>query len=311
MTQQNVECRPIEIPVPFGTISGKWYGSSNIRPLLFIHGYSDNSGTFDRLIPLLPTQYSYLAVDLPGHGLSSRLPHGMMYHLTDTSLVILWIMKAYKWSKVSLVGHSLGAIMCYMFIGMNPEKVDLFIAIDALQPSYPGNILEQQAYYMQRAMEVDEASIRKDLPTVYPYEVLLEKIHDGPSSSIPRDICHHLLSRNITESRIFPSRYCFRHDNRTKYPIILEWSKETNVQTAQTAKFPTLVIKASDSIHYGDEEEFARLIEIMKRNHPNTKLVGVKGCHYVHLINPERVASAIIEFLDGFGYLEDATQSKL
>lgn len=31
-----------------------------------LHGWMDNAGTFDTLIPLLPKELSYLSIDLPG-----------------------------------------------------------------------------------------------------------------------------------------------------------------------------------------------------------------------------------------------------
>lgn len=62
--------------MPWGIVAGKWYGPENVRPILMLHGWQDNAGTFNTLIPLLPQNHSYLALDLPGHGLSSRLPAG-------------------------------------------------------------------------------------------------------------------------------------------------------------------------------------------------------------------------------------------
>ena len=41
-----------------------------------MHGYMDNAGTFDRLIPLLPDKFYVVAIDLPGHGFSSHVPYG-------------------------------------------------------------------------------------------------------------------------------------------------------------------------------------------------------------------------------------------
>lgn len=37
----------IEIPVPWGKVAGKWYGSRNRQPIIALHGWQDNSGTFD------------------------------------------------------------------------------------------------------------------------------------------------------------------------------------------------------------------------------------------------------------------------
>uniref|UniRef100_A0A6P4EI86 Uncharacterized protein LOC108041320 n=1 Tax=Drosophila rhopaloa TaxID=1041015 RepID=A0A6P4EI86_DRORH len=69
----------VKIPVPWGYISGRWYGNRKERPILGIHGWLDNLGSFDRLIPLLPDYIGVLCIDLPGHGRSSHLQSGMNY----------------------------------------------------------------------------------------------------------------------------------------------------------------------------------------------------------------------------------------
>lgn len=56
----------VEIPVPWGHVAGKWYGDRSKQPVLAMHGWQDNAGTFDRLVPLLPQYISVLCIDLPG-----------------------------------------------------------------------------------------------------------------------------------------------------------------------------------------------------------------------------------------------------
>lgn len=68
----------IQIEVPWGIVAGKWYGDRDQQPVLALHGWQDNAGTFDKLIPLLPACVPILAIDLPGHGLSSHYPTGMV-----------------------------------------------------------------------------------------------------------------------------------------------------------------------------------------------------------------------------------------
>ncbi|KAG8302741.1 hypothetical protein J6590_025016 [Homalodisca vitripennis] len=70
-TREPVE---IKIPVPWGHISGKWWGPQDKNPVIAIHGWQDNAGTFDNLAPLLPADVPFLCIDLPGHGFSSHLP---------------------------------------------------------------------------------------------------------------------------------------------------------------------------------------------------------------------------------------------
>lgn len=72
------EWEEIKIDVPWGFVAGKWYGDRNQTPVIALHGWQDNAGSFDRLIPLLPPCIPILAIDLPGHGKSSHYPTGMV-----------------------------------------------------------------------------------------------------------------------------------------------------------------------------------------------------------------------------------------
>jgi pimeloyl-ACP methyl ester carboxylesterase len=83
----------VKIRFPWGFICGKWWGPKDIRPIVALHGWQDNCGTFDTLAPLLPKNVSLLAIDLPGHGLSSRVPDGMAYHFLDNLFLMHGLIK--------------------------------------------------------------------------------------------------------------------------------------------------------------------------------------------------------------------------
>nr|XP_015215180.1 PREDICTED: serine hydrolase-like protein 2 [Lepisosteus oculatus] len=74
-----VPCREVQFPVPWGHIAAKDWGPRDGRPVLCLHGWSDNAGSFDRLIPLLPADCRCVAIDFPGHGLSTHRPAGVLY----------------------------------------------------------------------------------------------------------------------------------------------------------------------------------------------------------------------------------------
>jgi pimeloyl-ACP methyl ester carboxylesterase len=67
-------------------------GTINIKLNAFFN-FQDNCGTFDQLAPLLPKNISLLAIDLPGHGLSSRVPDGMAYHFFDNLFLMHGLIK--------------------------------------------------------------------------------------------------------------------------------------------------------------------------------------------------------------------------
>lgn len=125
-----------KIPVPWGFIAGKWWGSKHQQPIICLHGWQDNAGTFDRLIPLLPKEFSYLALDLPGHGKSSHYPTGMHYYVFwDGVSLIRRIANYHKWEKIKLIGHSLGGCLSFMYASSFPDAVDKFISIDIAGPT--------------------------------------------------------------------------------------------------------------------------------------------------------------------------------
>ena len=49
------------------------FSSRPKHKVLGLHGWMDNCGTWDLIAPMLPlSEIDFLAIDLPGHGLSSH-----------------------------------------------------------------------------------------------------------------------------------------------------------------------------------------------------------------------------------------------
>lgn len=114
-------------------IAGKFWRNNSHPTFLCLHGREDNAGTFDRLIPLLPRQFSYLAIDFPGHGRSSRIPNGVFYHNIDFLFVINQIIDFYNWKRVSIIAHSMSSRLSFIYASIFPHRVDMLIGIDVLK----------------------------------------------------------------------------------------------------------------------------------------------------------------------------------
>lgn len=164
----------MSIWVPWGHISGRWYGNRKERPILAIHGYLDNLGTFDRLIPLLPDYLGGLCIDLPSRGYSSPLPPGNDFF--DSVFIIGWIMKEFKWSKVSLIGHSFGGVLGFMYTSLAPHIVESlcnFVSNNTFQSvpkQYAHHLLKQSICKSQ--LYPDKFYISKDNRVKYFNELL-------------------------------------------------------------------------------------------------------------------------------------------
>ena len=58
------------------SIIGKEWGDATGEPWIAMHGWLDNCGSFDRLLPYFPKNQRVICIDIPGHGLSSHYPPG-------------------------------------------------------------------------------------------------------------------------------------------------------------------------------------------------------------------------------------------
>lgn len=251
---------------PWGHISGRWYGNRTERPILAIHGWLDNLGTFDTLIPLLPDYLGVLCIDLPGHGCSSRLPPGLHYNVVDYVLIIARIMKEYKWPKVSLMGHSLGGVLSYIYTALSPETVDLVIALDIMLPPFESpELLSYWPTAFDKHLVEEERSEQLEIhePPSYTLSQLRSVLTKGTFESVPEETAHHLLYRSVSKSQLYPERYYFTKDGRVKYYIIFPMYPEIAAELARRIKNnPYIVIKGSRSFYINSKSD--EVISILK-----------------------------------------------
>ena len=76
--------------------------------LVLIHGTGASTHTWRDVMPLLAQQFSVVAVDLPGHGFSEPLRHGVA-SLPAVSRALQDLLKQLKLQPTGWIGHSAGA----------------------------------------------------------------------------------------------------------------------------------------------------------------------------------------------------------
>ncbi|XP_017057875.2 probable serine hydrolase, partial [Drosophila ficusphila] len=288
----------VNIPVPWGFISGHWHGSRTERPILAIHGWLDNLGTFDRLIPLLSDHSGILCIDLPGHGRSSRLPPGVHYNVYDYVFIIPRVMKEFGWSKVSLMGHSLGGVVSFMYAAMSPDTVDLIISLDVLLPRRvedPGKLTKDIEGFLKE--EKRHADGTKQEPPSFTLNQMKNVLAKSSNNSVPSHLAHHMLHRQVTRSQMYPEKVFFSRDGRVKFYHIFDIEEGLAAEMARRIKKkPYLVIKGSLSPFVGPRCNEA--ISVLSEGNPHFELYEVEGAkHHVHLHAAEECARYIVPFI--------------
>lgn len=294
------EAEEVKIPMPWGHVSGKWWGSKDVRPVLCIHGWQDNAGSFDTLIPLLPKHLSYLAIDVPGHGFSSWYPDGMNYQPFDYINVINIIRKEYNWENVSLMAHSMGSIVGFNYCGLYPDRVDMMIGIDALKSHIRNKerVAPVLQYCYDSLLIADERNMKKTEPPSYSFEETVTKLNEATNGSVTPETCKYILRRNLRKSEKYPDKYYFARDNRLKYSGFMHLPQEVSIEFAKRMEMPYLFIKASKSPYYEKQEFFNEMIDVMKGSNKKFEYHMIEGTHHLHLTAPETISEIVSKFIN-------------
>ncbi len=97
--------------------------------MVLIHGWASSSRMWLRELEAFGGHYRCLALDLPGHGLSTKLPYPW-YSLTNFVSVTHDFIHALRAEPACLVGHSLGGSLALEYALHYPEDVRSLVLVN-------------------------------------------------------------------------------------------------------------------------------------------------------------------------------------
>lgn len=90
--------------------------------VVLLHGFSDNLLTWRRVVPALAVEYRVVAIDLPGHGATTRPFRAPL--LNGYAALVLEVLDDLGIrDKVSLIGNSMGAAVSAVLAAGHPERI--------------------------------------------------------------------------------------------------------------------------------------------------------------------------------------------
>lgn len=226
----------------------------------------------------------------------------MQYHyLADNLYVLNYLMKEYNWDKISLMGHSMGSKICFVFASVFPHKTDMVIGIDALKPSVynPVAVANMLCDRVENFIIADKRNQEKSEPPAYFIEEMVEKMVEGTHGSVTQDAAPYLLKRNIKRSNKYPGKFYFTRDSRLKYSYGSEYPQEVSVELAKRIDIPYMFIKAKNSPYYEKKIYHEEVVDIMKKN-PTFEYHLIDSTHHLHLTEPEKVSGIISDFIEKY-----------
>jgi len=95
--------------------------------MILLHGYSDSSLSFARIMPLLPSEQRVIALDLRGHGDSDKPAGG--YRMSDLADDVVEIMDRLQVATAVVVGHSMGSFVAQAIVERAPRRVSSLVLV--------------------------------------------------------------------------------------------------------------------------------------------------------------------------------------
>ena len=231
--------------------------------VLMLHGYTDSSFSFSRVLPLMPTGTRVIVPDQRGHGLSDRPAEG--YAVDDFATDALQLLDALQVRTATIVGHSMGSFVARRITEKAPARVTRLVLMgSAPQPKNAG-VRELQAAVNELSDPIDAAFVR-----------------GFQESTVLRPVPAAFMNTAIDGSLSVPARVW-----KAALAGMMVYVP------AGTPTCPTLVLGgAGDSVFSKKEqEELAASI-------PGARLEIVDGVgHALHWEEPERFVASLVRLL--------------
>lgn len=261
---------------------------NNSPIILALHGWLDNSNSFVELKKQLP-HFSWLCLDLSGHGKSQHRPKGCFYQLWDYVLDIVQLIKQLD-TTIYLVGHSLGGAIAMLVASVIPEKVDRLILLDSLGP-------------LTVKPSARIAKLQNSLQAVERLQNKKKRYYDSQEDMIAARMegftkLNYQAAKTLVErgSKFYPEQgFGWRHDSKLQITTPFSMDDESVNEFIKGIGCPTLLLLAEAGIYKANKALVQQRGGLIRDN----TVKWLSGGHHFHLESEtaDQVANEIDYFL--------------
>ncbi len=295
--------------------------TSATKTILCIHGWLDNCRSFYRLGPVLGSDYTVVALDLPGHGRSSHksidappmVQAELAYYVSEAidELRTNGLFLLGKDQPITLIGHSLGAGIASLYASSFPEQVDQLILLDGagfLARHANDTSLHVRNHILRRKRMQRKTQPKESEGKRYPSleaAILrrLQSIQSMPGNQrLSYETARELVLRGTTYSDNTTTSNSeerlsirFRHDSRYAWPSIQYMTQEQNEGIFQRLQDVDCCILLAEDGWPFRQEHIDRALELIQPR----MVQRLPGSHYFHadVETHQDVTDMILKFL--------------
>ncbi|XP_067934250.1 serine hydrolase-like protein [Watersipora subatra] len=301
--------KEVLIKVGYGNIAYKVWGdnSPSAQKFLGVHGWLDNAGSFDPLMPYFQNQGRCVAcLDLPGHGLSSHHPQGIPYSHASDIQAMRSVIKDLGWQNYHLLGHSMGAMRSQMYALCWASEVISVLNLDAVIMPIE-HISPGKTPFEALGKQVDKYLGYRDTYHGKAREHTWDELAQRWLAAVPDlglDNFTVLMERGST--KLANGMYVFNRDpalhNRTN-AVLGHSTKEIFSCMQKLGHIPQIVLSSSNFGSFTkDCPELAdtvdKFLHALSEIYPNKmEIINVGGSHHFHMHTPKETSDILNKFL--------------
>jgi pimeloyl-ACP methyl ester carboxylesterase len=268
------------------------WGNDDKPLLLLVHGGRDHAHSWDWVARDLRRDFHLVAPDLRGHG-DSAWAVGGMYALSDFVLDVAQLLEALGAFPVTIVSHSLGAMVSLHYAGIYPDRVARQVAIEGLGPP-PERLAELRNVAAAERLEKWIAAMQdlaRRTPRRYPsIEDAMDRMQEA-NAFLSEEQARHLTIHGVARNE--DGTYSWKFDNYVRAMAPYRFDEEEMRSIWSGIACPTLLVRGTES-WASDPEEDGRIAAFR-----NARAVSFEGAgHWVHHDQLELFLEETRAFLD-------------
>jgi pimeloyl-ACP methyl ester carboxylesterase len=260
--------------------------AGNGHPVILIPGSMSTYRAWNRMIPLLSSQYRLLALDYVGTGDSDKPKKGFRYTIQEQADLVARMIQQLGLGQAHLIGVSYGGAIVLNLAARYPHLVGKVVSIEGgvVKPkALPGSPMES-AFRYPLLGDLLIGIIRTGLLNPPLVKLIAGKWYPHMTAEDRRELLEQLRSNAKSASRI--PWYWINISHRTV---------EEFEEAAKSMRMPILYL-------YGKESDFTEMLEenirFFETCLPHVRIVGLDGgIHDLEFQKPQEVADLVLDFL--------------
>lgn len=252
------------------------YNKGANEKIVFLHGFTGSTHSWDEVISHLPSTFELLAIDLIGHGGTSKPMDSGRYSAEEQIKDLHALFQQLQWSNFTLVGYSMGGRLALAYASQYNVKRLI------LESSSPGLIdIEERTIRKQSDEQLANRILEEGLVSFVDFWERIPLFQSQRKLSLEKQQLIRQERLAGTEIGLANSLRGFGTGVQPSY-----WEKLDDLFT------PTFLITGEL------DEKFSNLAKKMKIYFPNAAHTEVRNVgHAIHVENPELFATIVKDII--------------